>query len=395
MSQRIDAPAGDWTYPTAVRFWVGRVKELPEACASAGISRPLLVTDPGLVRLPMVVDAVAAIEAAGLDTRVFGDVRSNPLGSNVDDGVAAFRGGGHDGVVAFGGGSALDVGKLVAFMAGQDRPMWEFEDVGDYWTRANAEAIAPIVAVPTTAGTGSVVGRAAVVTNEASGTKTIIFHPKMLPKVAISDPELTVGLPSRLTAATGMDALAHSFEAYCAPGYHPMADGIALEGMRLIKEWLAVAVRDGGNLEARAHMMAAASMGATAFQKGLGAIHSLSHPVGSVYDTHHGLTNAVFMPYVMAFNRPAIAGKMARLAAYLGFAEPSFDAVLAWVLDLRREIGIPHTARDLGVASDRLDDLARMAAGDPTAPTNPVAAGAAEMRRMYEAALAGSLELAP
>jgi alcohol dehydrogenase class IV len=392
MTDDFEALQGNWAYPTAIRFGVGRIVELALACREAGMTRPLVVTDPGLADLDMVSDAVRALAADGLAVDVYSAVKSNPLGRDVDGGVEAFRRGGHDGVVAFGGGSALDVGKLVAFMAAQRRPMWDFEDKGDNWTRAESTGIAPIVAVPTTAGTGSEVGRAAVATNEATGRKVILFHPKMLAARVIEDPALTVGLPPRLTAGTGMDALAHNFEAYCAPGYHPMADGIALEGMRLIKEWLPVAVEDGGNLKARAHMMAAASMGATAFQKGLGAIHSLSHPVGSLYDTHHGLTNAVFMPYVMVFNRPAIEGKMGRLARYLGLAEATFEAVLDWVLELRRRIAIPHTAADLGVETERLEELARLAADDPTAPTNPVPAGAAEMRAMYEAALAGRLE---
>jgi alcohol dehydrogenase class IV len=290
-------------------------------------------------------------------------------------------------VVAFGGGSALDTGKVVAFMAGQDRPMWDFEDIGDWWTRARPEGIAPVIAVPTTAGTGSEVGRAGVITDEATHRKKIIFHPKMMPAIVIADPALTLGLPPPVTAATGMDALAHNLEAYCAPGFHPLADGIAAEGVRLVKEWLPRAVRQGGDLAARAHMMAAASMGATAFQKGLGAIHALSHPVGALYDTHHGLTNAVFMPYVLAFNRPAIADRLARLAAYIGVAD-----LIDWVLELRREVGVPHTLAELGVGTERLDELAAMAAEDPTAGGNPVAVGPAELRRLYEDALAGRVD---
>ena len=282
--------------------------------------------------MPMTMRAVDALRAAGSSCAVFSEVRPNPVAANVEAGVKVLREGRHDGVVAFGGGSALDVGKVVAFMAGQTRPMWDFEDVGDWWTRADPAGIAPIVAVPTTAGTGSEVGRAGVVTDEATHTKKIIFHPLMMPKVTICDPELTVGMPPAITAGTGMDAFAHCLEAYCAPSYHPLADGIAVEGMRLVKENLARAVADGSDLEARAHMMAAAAMGATAFQKGLGAIHALSHPVGALYDTHHGMTNAVFMPYVLAFNRPAIEDRIARLAAYLGLA-PSFDAFLDFVLD--------------------------------------------------------------
>ncbi len=384
-----DSLSGAWNYPTTVLFGAGRIAKLAGACKRLGMRAPLLVTDPGLAKLPMVADAVMACDAAGLKIGVFDHIKSNPVGRNVEDGVEAYRDGGHDGVIAFGGGSALDAGKLIAFMAGQSRPIWDFEDAGSNWSRADADAIAPIVAVPTTAGTGSEVGRAGVVVDEATHTKKIIFHPKILPATVIADPALTLGLPPPITAATGMDALAHCFEAFCAPGYHPMADGIALEGMRLVHDWLPMAVKDGANITARAHMMAAAAMGATAFQKGLGAIHSLSHPVGAVYDTHHGLTNAVFFPYVMVFNRDAIAERMERLARYIGLAEASFDGVLDWVLALRKEFNIPHTAGELGVEESRLDELSVMAAADPTAAGNPVKAGAAEMRQMLDAAMAG------
>ncbi|HLB80281.1 MAG TPA: iron-containing alcohol dehydrogenase [Dongiaceae bacterium] len=383
---------GNWNYPTQVRFGVGRIAELAEACKAAGMKRPLLITDPGLARLAMVQDAIAANMAAGLRTGLFAEVKSNPVGKNVEDGLAAYRAGGHDGVIAFGGGSALDAAKAVALMVGQKRPMWDFEDVGDNWKRVDPAGVAPVVAVPTTSGTGSEVGRASVITDEATHTKKIIFHPKMLPVTVISDPALTVGLPPKITAATGMDALAHCLEAYCAPGYHPMAEGIAVEGMRLVKEWLPTAVKDGKNLVARGHMMAAASMGATAFQKGLGAIHALSHPVGAVYDTHHGLTNAVVMPYVLQFNRQAIDAKLTRLAAWLGLPKPSYQAVLDWVLALRREIGIPHTLKELGVGMDRLDELSEMAAVDPTAGGNPIPIGVPELKRMFVASIEGRLQ---
>ena len=381
----------NWSFPTQVRFGPGRIGELAEACRSVGMKRPLLVTDPGVAALPMVANAVAACREAGLAVEVFSDIKPNPVGQNVDDGVNAFHEGGHDGVIAFGGGSGLDAGKGIAFMAGQRRPIWDFEDVGDNWTRADPNAIAPIVAVPTTAGTGSEVGRAGVFLNEGTDTKMIIFHPKMLPSVVISDPELTVGLPAHITAATGMDALAHCLEAYCAPGFHPMAEGIAVEGMRLVKDWLPAAVADGGNIAARAQMLAAASMGAVAFQKGLGAIHSLSHPVGALFDTHHGLTNAVFMPYVLAFNRPAIEDKLIRLSAWLGLANPSYVSFVDWVVSLRREIGIPHTLADLGVGRDSIDRIAEMAAVDPTAGSNPVPLTPANLKGVLLASLDGSL----
>ncbi len=388
-----DAPrlSGDWNYPTTVRFGVGRIGELPECCKNLGMTRPMLVTDPGLAALPIVKQARALNNDAGLETGLFSDIKPNPVGRNISDGLRAFHEGGHDGVIAFGGGSAMDAGKTIAFMAGQKRPLWDFEDAGDNWKRAETENIAPVVAVPTTSGTGSEVGRATAVINEETETKVILFHPRMLPELVICDPGLVVGLPPAITAATGMDALAHSLEAFSVDAYHPMADGIALQGMRLIHDWLPVAFKEGGNLEARAHMMAAAAMGATAFQKGLGAIHSLSHPVGAVFDTHHGLTNAVFMPYVLVFNKNAINDKMAMLARFIGLKKPSFQAVLEWTLALRQNFDMPHNAADLGVAPDRIDDISRMAALDPTAPTNPVKAGVKEMRHILDAAMEGKV----
>jgi alcohol dehydrogenase class IV len=381
----------NWNYPTAVRFGPGRIAELPTVCKELGMRRPLLVTDPGLRKLPMIDAALASLRATGLGDAVFSEIRANPVGKNVDDGVAYYRQNRCDGVIAFGGGSALDVGKTIALMVGQSRPLWDFEDREDWYTRVNVAGMAQTIAVPTTAGTGSEVGRASVILDEATHLKKIIFHPRMLPAVVISDPELTVGLPPRITAATGMDALAHCLEAYCAPGFHPLADGIALEGMRLIKDWLPVAVKDGRSLAPRAHMLAAASMGATAFQKGLGAIHSLSHPIGAHYNTHHGETNAVVMPYVLLFNRDAIEEKMTRLARYLDLPSPGFGAVLDWVLALRKEIGIPHTLAELGVKEADLDTLVPEAVDDPSTGGNPRPAGAAEMREMFVKAIRGEL----
>ncbi|HXV28936.1 MAG TPA: iron-containing alcohol dehydrogenase, partial [Sinorhizobium sp.] len=316
-------------------------------------------------------NALDILEAGGLGRAIFAEVDPNPNDVNLEAGIKAFKDGGHDGVVAFGGGSGLDLGKCVAFMVGQTRPVWDFEDVGDWWTRANAEGIAPIIAVPTTAGTGSEVGRASVITNSASHVKKVIFHPKFLPAVTICDPELTVGMPKVITAGTGMDAFAHCLEAYSSPFYHPMSAGIALEGMRLVKEYLPRAYKDGTDIEARAHMMSAAAMGAVAFQKGLGAIHSLSHPVGAIYNTHHGMTNAVVMPPVLRFNRPAIEEKIARAAAYLGIAG-GFDGFYDYVLRLREELGVPDKLAALGVGTDRIDEMAEMAIVDPTAGGNPV-----------------------
>ncbi|WP_237153141.1 iron-containing alcohol dehydrogenase [Oryzibacter oryziterrae] len=378
----------NWNYPNAVRFGAGRIKELPEACKVAGISRPLFVTDPGLVNLPMTQAAIELLRDAGLTTAVFADVKGNPVESNVYAGIDALKAGKCDGVICFGGGSALDVGKVIAFMAGQTRPMWDFEDIGDWYTRADPKGIFPNICVSTTSGTGSEVGRAGVITHEATHTKKVIFHPLMMPKVTILDPELTVGLSAKITAWTGMDALAHCLEAYCAPGFHPMADGIAIEGIRLVKENLPTAVKTGTDIAARGAMITAAAMGATAFQKGLGGMHALSHPVGAIYDTHHGLTNAVFMPYVLDFNRPAIEERIGRLAAYLGLT-PSFDAFKAWVLRLREEIGIPHTLSGLKVDDERLDEIAAMAVVDPTAGGNPVELTVDAAKAIFRAALKG------
>ncbi|WP_428675552.1 iron-containing alcohol dehydrogenase [Reyranella sp.] len=385
------ALTGNWNYPTSIRFGAGRIKELADACKAVGFQRPLLVTDPGLARLPMIADAVNTLRRAGIDVGLFSEVRPNPVASNVEAGLRTLRAGKCDGVIAWGGGSGIDTAKAIAFMAGQTRPLWDFEDIGDWWTRANAAGILPSIAVPTTAGTGSETGRASVITDETTHTKKVIFHPKMMPSIVIADPELTVGLPAKLTAGTGLDAFIHCFEAYCAPGYHPYAEGIAVEGMRLVKENLVRAVRNGHDLEARGHMLAASQMGSTAFQKGLGAIHSLSHPVGAVFDTHHGLTNAVAMPYVVKFNREAIEDKVVRLARWLDLRTSTFDGFMQWTLDLRREVGIPHSLAELGVKIEHLDKLSEMAAVDPTAGGNPIKVGVAEMRTMYEAAVSGRL----
>jgi alcohol dehydrogenase class IV len=389
----MSVPTANWSYPTAIRFGAGCIKELADACRAAAITHPLLVTDAGLAKLPITTRAMTLLAEAGLPAALFADVQSNPVESNVETGIAAFRSGGHDGVVAFGGGSGLDTGKVIAFMAGQTRPLWDFEDIGDWWTRADADKIAPVVAVPTTAGTGSEVGRAGVITQEATHTKKVIFHPKMMPRVVICDPELTAGMPPAITAGTGMDALAHCLEAYCAPSYHPIAEGIAVEGMRLIFTNLPKAVANGNDLEARAHMMSAAAMGAAAFQKGLGAIHALSHPVGALYNTHHGTTNGVLMPYVLVFNRPAIEAKINRLAGFLGIAG-GFDGFLAAVLDLRKKTGVPHHLGGLGVDGSRMETIVEMAIVDPTAGGNPVPLTKEGSRKLFGAALKGDVAAA-
>jgi alcohol dehydrogenase class IV len=381
-------PSATWSYPTTVLFGAGALRKAARACANAGITRPLVVTDPGLAELPVVGALREALREGGLEPGLFTDVRPNPVAANVEAGIRAFAAGGHDGVVAVGGGSALDCGKVVAFMAGQTRPLWDFEDVDDWWRRADPAGIAPVVAIPTTAGTGSEVGRAGVITDEATHTKKIIFHPAMMPKTAILDPEATVGLPPRLTAGTGMDALAHCLEAYCAPSYHPMAEGIAVEGIRLVKEFLPRAFADGADLEARGNMLSASAMGAVAFQKGLGAIHSLSHPIGAVHDMHHGLTNAVVMPYVLVFNRNMVEAKIDRLAAWLGVAG-GFQGFLAWILALRAELGVPHTLQALGVPTDRFDELAAKAVADPTAGGNPEPLDLAAANRLLAEAYSG------
>lgn len=387
----IPSLSGNWNYPTPIRFGAGRITELPDACAMLGIRKPLLVTDPGLAALPMVANAVELCRKVGLPCEVFSDVQANPIEANVTTGVALFKRRGYDGVIAFGGGSALDAAKAIALMVGQSRPIWDFEDREDWHTRVNVAGMAPTIAVPTTSGTGSEVGRSSVITDLRDHTKKIIFHPKMQPALVIADPELTLGLPPHITAAVGMDALSHNLEAYCSPFYHPMAEGIAVEGMRLIREWLPLAVKQGSNLEARAHMMIASSMGATAFQKGLGAMHSLSHPCSANLNTHHGLTNAVVMPYVLAWNRSALEDKMRRLAAFIGLANRSFDGVLEWILELRREIGIPHTLAQLGVRTEHASAFSQQAFDDPSTGGNPLPMTVEQFAQLYRNCIEGKV----
>ncbi|KPK60248.1 MAG: alcohol dehydrogenase [Gammaproteobacteria bacterium SG8_31] len=377
---------GNWNYPTRIRFGSGRITELAEACADAGIRRPLLVTDRGLANLPITARVLEIMEGAGLGRSIFSDVDPNPVDKNLENGSRAFLDGDFDGVIAMGGGSGLDLAKLIAFASRQTRPVWDFEDVGDNWTRADAEAIAPVVAIPTTAGTGSEVGRAAVVTNSGTHAKKIIFHPRMMPSVVICDAELTIDLPPAMTAGTGMDAFVHCLEAYCAPAYHPMAQGVALEGIRLVKEFLPRAFRDGSDIEARANMMSAAAMGATAFQRGLGAIHSLAHAIGALHNTHHGTTNAVLTPAVLRFNRPAVETQIDRLAAYLGIPD-GFDGFHAFVVELNRELRIPENLRALGADTGRIEEYAKLAIVDPTAPGNPVPLTLDAAIALYEKAI--------
>lgn len=381
----------NWNYPNSIYTGAGRVSELPSVCQQLGMKAPLLVTDRGLSSLPMVQGAVTACRESGLDCGLFFEVQANPTGQNIEDGVIAYRAGRHDGVIAFGGGSGLDAAKAIALMAGQDRPLWDFEDVGDNWTRVNEAGIAPIVAVPTTAGTGSEVGRASVITDSENHIKRIIFHPKMLPTVVILDPELTCGLPPHITAATGVDALSHSLEALCSPFYHPMAEGIAVEGIRLVKTYLRRAVADGNDLEARTQMLVASTMGATAFQKGLGGMHALAHPLGALYNAHHGLLNAILMPYVLKANRDAIQEPMERLARYLDLPKPGFDSFLDWVLTLREQLDIPHTLAAIDIDDNDADRVGGMAVEDPSAGGNPITFDASQYAAIFKNAVAGQL----
>jgi alcohol dehydrogenase class IV len=378
---------GNWNYPTTVWAGPGRIAELPAALKRLGIAKPLLITDEGLANAPMVKNALALTGAS-----LFAKVKGNPTGRNVEDGLAVLKSGGHDGVIAFGGGSALDAAKAIALMWGQTRPLWDFEDVGDWFKRVDPKGMLPVVAVPTTAGTGSEVGRASVITDEAMHTKKIVFHPNMMPGIVISDPELTVGLPAHVTAATGIDAYVHCFEAYCAPGFHPMAEGIALEGMRMVKSYLPRAFANGKDIEARGQMLAAASMGAVAFQKGLGGVHALAHPIGAVYDTHHGLTNAVLLPYVMVHNRAAIEGRMGLLARVLDLADPGFDAVLKWTLEFRAMLKIPYTLKEIGVDEARAAEIGAMAEKDPSAGGNPCPVSAKDLEAIFRAGVSGKLQ---
>ena len=381
----------NWNYPTNIRHGIGRVKELAGACLELGMSAPLLVTDPGLAQLPMVQQILADCRKGGLRCDIFAKIKSNPTGENVTDGVAAYWRGEHDGVIALGGGSALDAAKAIALMVGQELPLWDFEDVGDNWTHVRTESMAPVVAIPTTSGTGSEVGRASVITDTEQQIKRIIFHPNMLPAIVILDPQLTVGLPAHITAATGMDALSHALEAYCAPYFHPMAEGIALEAIRLVKNYLPRATADGTDLEARAQVMVASTMGATAFQRGLGGMHALAHPLGALYDCHHGLLKAVLMPYVLKANRSAIESRIERLARYLELEDSSFDGFLNWVLTMRQQLEIPHTLAEIGIDNAQIDKVGQMAECDPSAGGNPMTFSAEQYTALCVAAISGEL----
>jgi len=391
MNDLVSLLSADWNYPTSIRAGAGRVNELADACQSLGIGSPLLITDTGLADLPMVRNALKICRDAGMQCGLYSAVQSNPTGKNVTEGVAAYLAGNHDGVIAFGGGSGIDAGKAIALMVGQARPLWDFEDAGDNWTRVNPASVAPIVAVPTTAGTGSEVGRAAVITDTDKQIKKLIFHPKMLPALVILDPELTVGLPAHITAATGLDALSHSLEAFCSPFYHPMAEGIAMEGIRLVFDYLPRAVERGEDIEARTQMLVASSMGATAFQKGLGGMHAIAHTLGALYGAHHGLLNAILMPYVLVANREKISQKIERLAHYLQLNEPGFEGFLRRVLDLRDHLGIPNALTAIGIDDAQSERVGRMSVVDPSARGNPITFSEQQYSAIFVKAVRGEL----
>jgi alcohol dehydrogenase class IV len=391
MSVDVSSLSGNWNYPTAMRFGVGRISELGEACKELGLQNPLLVTDPGLASLPMIGEAVETCKKSGISCRVFSDIKANPVGQNVDDGVSYYKDGKHDGVIAFGGGSGLDAAKAIALMGNQDKTVFGYLEGGADWENIASSEIPPIIAVPTTSGTGSEVGRASIITDEVNHVKRIVFNPRMMPSIVIGDPELTVGLPKMITAATGIDALSHNLEAFCSPHFHPMAEGIAIEGIRLVREYLPVACADGTDLVARSQMMISSTMGATAFQRGLGGMHALAHPLGALYDAHHGMLNAILMPYVLIRNRDVIADRVTRLSAYLGLNNPSFDSFLDWVLTLRRELDIPNDLSGIGIDSGQMELVGKMAIADPSAGGNPIDLTADQYSELFEKAVKGDL----
>ena len=386
-----DQLTANWNYPTQISVGAGRAEELNQICIDLNITAPLLVTDPGLAGLPMTRKLKESCQSSGLAVQMFKAVKANPTDENVYDGVKVFREGAHDAVIAFGGGSAIDTAKAIALMVGQQGSLWDYEDIGDNWKAVNADGIAPVIAIPTTAGTGSEVGRASVITDSVKQIKKIIFHPKMMPKTVILDPLLTVSLPAPITAATGMDALSHNLEAYCAKGYHPMAQGIAAEGIVLIKQYLPLAFKEPNNLEARTHMLVASSMGATAFQKGLGAMHALAHPLGALYQAHHGRLNAILMPYVLQANRSAIETKLIRLSRFLQL-DDGFDGLMRWILELRHSLGIEHSLAEIGIDAHLTSRIAEMAVQDAASYGNPIAFGVKDYQRILQAAIDGTLD---
>jgi len=380
----------NWNYPTPIWFGLNRITEIDSALKELGITKPLIVTDPQFAENDSFKKISETLDNKSIQYSIFTEIKGNPTGKNVTDGVAKFRSESHDGVIAIGGGSSLDAGKAIAFMSSQSENLWFFEDIGDNWTKAVTENLPKVIAVPTTAGTGSETGRASLIVDETNLTKKIIFHPSLLPDLVILDPELTFTLPPHLTAATGMDAFAHCLEAYCARGFHPMADGIAVEGIKNIKDHLITAYKNSSDKIARSKMLVTSSMGSTAFQKGLGAIHSLSHPINAVNDIHHGLSNAIFMPYVLKFNKDVIEDRIILLSKYIELEDQSFDGFLNWVLKLRKDLSIPHTLRDLNVEFD-FELLSPMALKDPSTGPNPKDISLDEMKQLYIDSYEGNL----
>ena len=383
----------NWNYPTTIWFGAGRIKELANACTQLGIKKPLFVTDEGLIKLDIVERSCDVLTNNGIDFSIYSDVQGNPTGKNVENGVIHYRKNNHDGIIAFGGGSAIDAAKTIAFMSGQSKSLWDFEDVGDNWSYAREEGISPIIAIPTTAGTGSEVVRASVILDEEKHRKKIIFHPKMLPGIVISDPELTVGLPANITAWTGVDAMVHAIEAYCAPGYHPMAEGIAIEAIKIIAKYLPIAVNNGNNIEARGQMLVAASMGATAFQKGLGSVHAVAHQLGALYNKQHGLLNAIILPYALKQNESAITEKLTYLSKVLGLKEEGFESVISYIIELRKKLNIPNTLNEIGINSDNAKHIGELAFDDPSTPTNAKPVSAKDLENLFKAAVAGDFNL--
>ena len=388
----MDLSNTNWNFPTTIWFGNGRIKDLALACTQLNMKNPLFVTDEGLIKLDIVETTTNVLQKAGVKYSIYSDVQGNPTGKNVSDGVKHYNKNNHDGVIAFGGGSAIDAAKTIAFMSGQTKSIWDFEDIGNNWTYANKEGIAPIIAIPTTAGTGSEVGRASVILDEEQHTKKIIFHPKILPAIVITDPELCLGLPANITAWTGVDAMVHAIEAYCAPGYHPMAEGIAIEAIRIIAKYLPLAYKDGSNLEARGQMLVAATMGATAFQKGLGSVHSVAHQLGAIYNKQHGLLNAIILPYALKQNQMVIEDKMNYLSKILGLTDQGTDAVINYLIDLRKELNIPHTLKAIHINEDRAMEIGEMAFKDPSTPTNAKPVSSRDLENLFRAAVRGELK---
>jgi alcohol dehydrogenase class IV len=382
-------PDTNWNYPTTVWFGHKRVKDIVNACKQLNITTPLIVTDEALVKLPIMQDLLSPLKEENISYTVFSDVQPNPTKENVDMGVEVFKKYGCDGVIAFGGGSALDAGKTIAFMSNQTLNIWEFEDIGDNWSKADTSNIAKSIAIPTTAGTGSEVGRATVITDSKTHAKKIIFHPQMLPSIVILDPNLTYDLPKHITAWTGIDALVHSLEAYFSPLFHPMAEGIAIESIRLIKENLKTAFNEPHNEDARAYMLVSAMMGATAFQKGLGSVHSLAHTLGGLYNMPHGLANSIILPYAMYQNRSVIKDKAEKICKYCNIQNPSIESLIEYIMLLRKDLEIPNTLKEAKIPFENENNIGELAYKDPSTGTNAKKLDKKDFTKLFKAAYFG------